>query len=390
MYYGFVVQKGAIGQAHPHEIRICPSGARVTSEPEYLPPHPASEIQPDQTSANSSSDVLTLTAPQYRDLATLQPGEPLYQNFQDAGEFVLASKAASTRRAYDSDWRHFRAWCERHNLSSLPALPGTVVLYVTDLARPTDGTDSRKPATISRKLTSINTMHKDAKLDSPAVMSHRVLAATVAGIRRTLGTTQTMKKPLTRNRVVKVMGSLEGPIAAARDKALLLIGFAGALRRSELAAIMRDHVIGHRKGITIKVPRSKMDQEAKGREVEILWGTNDATCPVLALENWLAVSGIKEGFVFRSVGQYGKIGGGLNPNSIGWIIKKLVRKANLAHPEEYGGHSLRAGFVTEASANGAADGQIMKQTGHKTATMVRRYARGDRDDKQAAEGKLGL
>jgi integrase len=221
-------------------------------------------------------------------------------------------------------------------------------------------------------------------------MSNRALAATVQGIRRELGTAQTMKKPLTRNRVVKILGSLDGPIASARDKALLLIGFAGALRRSELAAIRREHVIGHRKGITIKLPRSKTDQEGKGREVEILWGANEETCPVLALENWLAASGIKEGFIFRSVGQYGKIGAGLHSDSVGRIIKRMVRRAKIAHPEEYGGHSLRAGFVTEASANGATDGQIMKQTGHTTTTMVRRYSRGDKDDKQAAEGKLGL
>lgn len=326
----------------------------------------------------------------YRDLSTLQPGEPLYQNLQDVGAFVLASKAASTRRAYDSDWRHFCAWCERHNLASLPARPETVVLYITDLARPTDGTPPRRSSTIIRKLTSINSMHKNANLDSPAVMSHRALSATLAGIRRELGTAPAMKRPLTRDRVVKVLDSLEGPIAAARDKALLLIGFAGALRRSELAAIRREHILGHRKGITIQVPRSKTDQEGKGRTVEILWGSKEETCPVLALESWLAVSGIREGYVFRRLGRNGAIGGGLNPNSVGWIIQRLVRQAKLAHPEEYGGHSLRAGFVTEASANGATDQQIMKQTGHTAIAMVRRYSRGDQQDKQAAEGKLGL
>lgn len=365
----------------------------MTTDPEYLAPLPEADAQGGRVSGSIlAEDGLAVTAPTYRDLSTLQPGEPLYQNLQDVGAFILASKAESTKRAYASDWKHFKAWCEGHNLAYLPALPATVVLYVTDLARPTDGSEPRKVATIIRKITSINGIHKDAKLDSPAVMSNRALAATVAGIRRELGTAQTMKRPLTRSRVVKVIQSHEGgPIASARDKALLLIGFAGALRRSELAAIKRDHVVGHRKGITIKLPKSKTDQEGKGREVEILWGTNEKTCPVLALENWLAISRIKEGFVFRRVGQYGKIGhGALNPSSIGWIIKKLVKTAKLSHPEEYGGHSLRAGFVTEASANDATDPQIMKQTGHKTTQMVRRYSRGDQNDRQAAEGKLGL
>jgi integrase len=361
----------------------------MSTEPEYLPPNSASALQPGVGVASAEGG-LVLTNEPYRDLGTLQPGEPLHQNFQDAGAFVLASKAQSTRRVYGSDWRLFQAWCEFHNLCPLPALPATVVLYIAELARPTDGSAPRKPATIARKITSINAKHKDAGVDSPATMSNRALAATVQGIRREMGTAQNMKKPLTRSRVVKVLDNLEGPIPAARDKALLLIGFAGALRRAELAAIDVEHIEEHRDGITIKIPRSKTDQEGKGRSVEILWGTNERTCPVLALRNWLSATGIKQGAVFRRVWQDGKIGARLNPNSIGWIIQKLVGKAKIRHPEAYGGHSLRAGFVTEASANGATDNQIMKQTGHKTATMVRRYSRADKDDKQKAEGKLGL
>lgn len=358
----------------------------MSSNPEYLPPLAATDAQRQELTPGE----ISTSTPKYRDLSTIQPGERLHTNLEDVGAFILASKAASTRRAYDSDWRHFKAWCDSHNLCPLPALPATVVLYITDLARPTDGSEARKPATIARKITSINTMHKDAKLDSPATMTNRTLAATVAGIRRELGTAQTMKKPLTRNRVVKILNSLEGPIAAARDKALVLIGFAGALRRSELATIEVEHVKWHSKGITIKLPRSKTDQEGKGREVEIQYGTNERTCPVLALKDWLAVSGITEGFVFRSVGRHGSIGKALYSGSVGRIIQRLVTRAKISHPEEYGGHSLRAGFVTEASANGATDPQIMKQTGHSTPTMVRRYSRADKEDKQAAEGKLGL
>jgi integrase len=137
------------------------------------------------------------------------------------------------------------------------------------------------------------------------------------------------------------MDTLEGPIAAARDKALLLIGFAGALRRSELAALRFEDVIWHPKGITIRLPRSKTDQEAVGREVKILWGVHDRTCPVMALENWLKIAQVREGPVFRSVGQYGKVGGGLHPNSIGRLVKDLVRKAKIAAPQLYGGSPAR-------------------------------------------------
>jgi integrase len=265
-----------------------------------------------------------------------------------------------------------------------------VALYLTSLAKPGEGEKPRKAATITRRLTSINAAHKRAGLDSPATMNHRLVADTLHGIRRTLGVAQMRKKPLTRDRIVKLIGALEGPIAAARDKALVLVGFAGSLRRSELAAIRVEDLAWHRKGVTISIPRSKTDQEGEGREVEILLGVHDLTCPVMALENWLKISLVKEGQVFRRVGLHGNVGPALNKDSIGRIVKRLVRRAKIANPEAYGGHSLRAGFVTEASANGATDREIMKQTGHKSIAMVHRYARADQKDRQAAVGKLGL
>jgi len=318
------------------------------------------------------------------------PDDPLFETARKAAEFMQAAKAPATHRAYDSDWRHFAAWCEQHHLVSLPALPATVALYLTELAHPPAGERPRKAATITRRLTAINAAHKAKGLDSPATMNHRVVAATFHGIRRTLGIAQARKKPLTRERIVKVLDSLEGPIAAARDKALLLIGFAGALRRSELAAMRFEHLHWGKRGLTIQIPRSKTDQEGAGRTVEMLWGASERTCPILALQNWLQAAGIKSGPVFRRVSQYGTIGRAMHPDSIGRRVKELVRRANLANPKEYGGHSLRAGFVTEASANGATNDQIMKQTGHTTDAMVRRYARGDREDKLAAQSKLGL
>ncbi len=207
------------------------------SEPEYLPPLHDVDTPPETDRRGPAAGELAVPSTRFRDISTLEPGERLYTNFQDAGAFHYASKASSTRRAYSSDWKHFSAWCESHNLRSLPAQPGTVVLYIAELARPTDGSAPRKPATIGRRLTAINTFHKDAQLDSPALMSHRALSATYQGIRRELGTAQTMKKPITRERVVKILANLEGPLQAARNKALVLVGFAGALRRSELVGI---------------------------------------------------------------------------------------------------------------------------------------------------------
>jgi len=354
----------------------------LSSTPEVLPPAALLLPAPKPLAADTACESL---AP-----GTWSPEDPLFATAQKAAAFMQASKAPATRRAYDSDWRHFTAWCEHHHLASLPATPQTVALYLTDLAHPPPGEKPRKAATITRRLTAINAAHKGNNLDSPATMNHRVVAATFQGIRRTLGTAQARKKPLTRERIVKVLDSLEGPIAAARDQALLLIGFAGALRRSELAAMRFEHLHWGKRGLTIKIPRSKTDQEGAGRAVEMLWGVHARTCPLLALENWLQAAGITSGPVFRRVSQYGTIGQGMHPDSIGRRVKALVGKAKLAHAQDYGGHSLRAGFVTEASANGATNDQIMKQTGHTTDAMVRRYARGDREDKLAAESKLGL
>jgi len=350
------------------------------AKPEILPPDPAGLVLVPAAAGNSLA----------RGLPELSPGDPLYETAQAAHRYMEQAKAAATRRAYASDWRHFAQWCQANGLESLPATPSTVALYLTSLAKPRENEKPRKAATITRRLTSINAAHKEKGLDSPATMNHRLVADTLHGIRRNLGVAQTRKKPLTRDRIVKLLGALEGPIAASRDKALLLIGFAGSLRRAELAALKVEEMTRHRKGITLSIPRSKTDQEGEGREVEILFGEHDLTCPVMALENWLKVAGIKTGQIFRRVGQHGNVGDSLDKDSIGRIVKRLVRRAKLANPESYGGHSLRAGFVTEAYAGGSSTRQIMTQTGHKSIAMVHRYAREGQKDRQAAASKLGL
>jgi integrase len=359
----------------------------IISDP--LPPESKAEI----LAPRASGTALARQAPNSLSgsrLPDLPPDDPLYETVQAAEEYILAAKAQATRRAYASDWRHFMLWCAVNDLAALPATPSTVALYLTSLAKPPAGEKPRKAATITRRLTAINAAHKEEGLDSPATMNHRVVADTLHGIRRTLGTAQTRKKPLTHDRIVKLLNSLEGPIPAARDKALLLVGFAGGLRRSELANIQVEDLQWHRNGVTIHLRKSKTDQEGKGREVSISLGVHDQTCPVMALENWMKIGCIKSGPVFRQVGQHGNVGKDLDKDGIGRIVKRLVRRAKLSAPESYGGHSLRAGFVTEASENGATDKQIMKQTGHKSVAMVHRYMREDEKDRQAAASKLGL
>jgi integrase len=366
----------------PQILPPVPLAASFRGEASALVDPPISIQPPDAPSSAEPASQLRLPP--------LPEDDPLYATAQAAADFMKDSKAAATRRAYASDWRHFVQWCAENGLASLPAIPSTVALYITSLAKPREGEKPKKAATITRRLTSINVAHQMAKLDSPATMNHHLVAETLHGIRRNLTTAQTRKKPLTRNRIVKLLDVLEGPIMAARDKALLLVGFAGGLRRSELAALELKNLKWHRKGVTIYIVRSKTDQEGEGREVELPLGTHDLTCPVMALENWIKISGIKDGFVFRRVGQHGNVGKALNKDSVGRIVKKLVERAKIAQPEAYGGHSLRAGFVTEASMNGATDREIMKQTGHKSIVMVHRYAREDQKDRQVAASKLGL
>lgn len=318
-------------------------------------------------------------------------GHQLYELVQQTRELVSKAKASNTSKAYETDWKLFATWCASRGLVALPASPETVALYITHLTRSADERERRKPATIQRRLTSINTMHKLAGQPAPATMQHPLVSATLQGSRRELGTAQRSMKPLRLAQIVKIIDALEGPIAAARNKALVLIGFVAALRRSELVALEVSDITRHKDGMTLLIRRSKTDQESRGAEVEVLYGENPKTCPVRALENWLAIANITEGKIFRAVSVYGYVRKrGLNPNSVGEIIKRLCDQAGIAHPEKYAGHSLRAGFVTEASANGAADGQIMKQSRHKSITMVRRYARADREDRRAAVAKLGL
>ncbi|MHB1840965.1 MAG: site-specific integrase, partial [Acidobacteriaceae bacterium] len=285
--------------------------------PEILPPE--TDLVPSDADRDLSRSI---RSPSSLAIPSLPDDDPLYETAKNATEFIKAAKADATHRAYDSDWRDFEAWCRGHGLSFLPAQPETVALYLSALARPSNGDKPRKPSTITRRLTAIAARHKAEGLDSPAAMRHSLVADALHGIRRTLGTAPAMKKPLTREKIVQMIASLDGPIAAARDKALLLLGFAGSLRRAELAALRVEHIQRHRKGITITIPYSKTDQEKKGREVEILYGVHDRTCPVLALDNWLTIAGIQDGYVLRRVGRHGNVGDALDKDSIGRIVKR--------------------------------------------------------------------
>lgn len=301
-----------------------------------------------------------------------------------AEQFVRASKAASTLRAYRSDWEHFARWCEQHQIALLPATAETVALYLTAMAA------THRPATMTRRLTAITKAHQIAGHPSPATMQQPAVSETLKGIRRTLGTAQRTKAPLLTAEVRRMIDALSDNLAGCRDRALLLLGFAGGFRRSELAALDVEDVIKNDDGLVVKLRRSKTDPEGKGREVGIPYGSNPSTCPVRALQGWKTASGIVEGALFRGVDRHGHVGmTRLHKDSIGLIVKRAAEAAGL-DPALYAGHSLRAGLATQSYMNGAGELAIMRQTGHRSLAMVRRYIRDGSLFKDNAGGKLGL
>ncbi len=301
-----------------------------------------------------------------------------------ARAFLRASKATSTLRAYRSDWAHFLAWCAGRGATSLPSHPETVALYLVALAA------THRPATITRRLTSIAKAHAAAGHPNPATTDHIVVAETLQGIRRTLGTAQPGKTPLLTADLIQVLAHLPGDLSGARDRALLLAGYTGGLRRSELAAAAVEDLLWKDEGAVLTLRRSKTDQEGQGRQVAIPRGAHPATCPVTALRLWIEAAGLETGPLFREVDRHGRVAGArLHPNSVGAILKRAVARAGF-DPRGFGGHSLRAGFATQAARNGATAFDIMRQTGHRSVATVSRYVRDAQIFRDAPAAKLGL
>jgi integrase len=221
-------------------------------------------------------------------------------------------------------------------------------------------------------------------------MQQPAVSETLKGIRRTLGTAQKVKAPLLTADIRRMVDALPDTLAGCRDRALLLLGFAGGFRRSELAALDVEDVKMTEDGLVVKLRRSKADPEGKGRAVGIPYGSHRATCPVRALNSWKTAAGISDGALFRGVDRHGQLGTiRLHKDSIGLIVKRAAEAAGL-DPSQYAGHSLRAGMATQGYLNGAGELAIMKQTGHRSLEMVRRYIRDGSLFRENVGGKLGL
>jgi integrase len=283
-------------------------------------------------------------------------------------DYLVASTAASTAKAYRADWTHFAMWCHAHCLESLPAAPETVAVYLAALS------ETHKPSTLSRRVAAISQNHQAAGYEAPTRAA--VVRKTLAGIRRTRGTAPAVKAPLTVDDLRTITRDyLPRGAKGIRDRALLLLGFAGAFRRSELVGIDRENIEFVPEGVVVTLPRSETDQEGAGRKVAIPYGQHRETCAVRALAAWLELAEVTGGPVFRRVDRHGNIGADrLTGKSMATIVKNYMTAIG-KDPTAYAGHSLRAGCATAAARAGAEERDIMRQTGHRSTVMVRRYIR---------------
>ena len=287
-----------------------------------------------------------------------------------ASDFASQSHAAATRRAYRSDWADFLAFCRAAGWSPLPAAPQTVAAYLASMA----ATHAR--STIERRIAAIGQAHKLA--GHPWTPSHPTIRATLRGMGRSHAGVVRRSAALTTAKIRKLVATCADDLAGLRDRALLLIAFAGALRRSELVGIDREHIVFNEAGLRLTIPRSKTDPDGKGTELGIPKGSRLATCPVRALEAWLRGSDCAFGPVFRKVDLWGNIEHRrLNPDAVRQILLRRAALAGITVPagERLSPHGLRAGFVTEAYMAGARDEQIMAHTRHTDLKTMRGYVR---------------
>ncbi len=269
---------------------------------------------------------------------------------------LKSSKAYNTLRAYKADFRDFALFCKQNGLKSMPSEPKIITIYLTHLSK------ISKFSTLKRRLASISVVHKlnGHYLDT----KHPVITENLLGIKRIKGTHQKAKKPLLINdlkAIINVINEEKNAKIKSRNKALILVGFAGGFRRSELVEIFFEDIEFVTEGVKIFVKRSKTDQSGEGMTKGIPYFTNRNYCPVISLENWLKEGQIKTGKIFN-----------MSDKNVALTIKKYTALAGL-DKNKYSGHSLRSGFATSTAELGAEERSIMAMTGHKTTQMVRRY-----------------
>ena len=269
---------------------------------------------------------------------------------------LKSSKASNTLRAYKADYKDFTLFCIKHGFKSMPTDPKVVCLYLTHLSQ------TSKFSTLKRRLASLSVVHKLSGhyIDT----KHPMITENLMGIKRVKGSYQKAKKPILVNDLKSIINVIDKDInekKRSKNRALILIGFAGGFRRSELVAILFEDIEFVPEGVKIFIKRSKTDQSGEGMTKGIPYFSNQNYCPVISLKNWLEKSEIKSGKIFD-----------MSDKNVALTIKKYTAIIGL-DSNKYSGHSLRSGFATSAAELGAEERSIMAMTGHKTTQMVRRY-----------------
>jgi site-specific recombinase XerD len=290
----------------------------------------------------------------------------LGQDLLSAIDLAKAEKAPSTRRAYSTDFRLFEEWCATRSSSTLPASPEAVAAYLAHGV-----SQGAKASTLGRRVAAIRYAHKLANLPTPT--DSEGVKATLRGIRRTIGTARIKKAPALADRIKAMVDCCPNRLTGKRDRALLLLGFAGAFRRSELVGLDVEHIEEISEGLRVYIAASKTDQESQGTTIAITRGLE--ACPVRAVREWLDASCIKHGAIFRPVNKAGQVSAKrLTDRSVANIVKNYAGCAGL-DAKLFSGHSLRRGFLTSAAGRGASIFKMMDVSRHKSVDTLREYVR---------------
>jgi site-specific recombinase XerD len=280
--------------------------------------------------------------------------------------YASAAQAPNTTKAYESDWRQFEHWADGHLLVAMPAAPATCALYLTALAK-----RGLKVSTIRRRAAAITRAHRQANHPSP-VWDPRVLTV-MEGIARTHGTPPAKKVALLRDPLLELVDRIDRTTSAGlRDRALLLLGFALGLRRSELVAIRVEDLSPHHDGLTVRLAGSKTDQTGRGHVFLLAFAEAPNPCPVRAVRAWVDHAGLTSGPIARRVTRTGAASSPLSAQSIALIVKRRAKAAGLP-ARDYAGHSLRSGFSTQAARDGYLPAQIADTTRHKDRRTLDGY-----------------
>lgn len=277
------------------------------------------------------------------------------------------SLAGNTWRAYRSDLKDFANWCESKQRNPVPCEVDDLIEYIIELA------DKKKVSTLERRLIAITKIHKEYGYESP--VKTEAFRKVLQGIKRVKRVRPDRKKPLIVELVLEMVFTIPGDRKGVRDKALLLLGFSGAFRRSELVGLNIEDLRFNENGMDVFIKQSKGDQEGKGLFIGIPHGRNPKTCPVQAVKQWIDAADMEKGPLFRRLTKNQRVMDvRLSTKSVGNLVKEHVERIGL-NPNEYGAHSLRAGFITTASSLGKSEYSIMKHSRHSSVQVFRIYIR---------------